>query len=135
MKRLLLLFTLTLKSFAVEVESMTLEEKIGQLFMVFFWGDHLSEPTKKLFEEKKIGNVFYLAWANKLESPDQVGKLSEEVSNVIFNAVKILPLIAVDQEGGGVCRLEKGFTHFPSSRSLFQTKEIELARKMGHAIG
>lgn len=135
MKRILLLLLLTLKSFALDVSSMTLEEKVGQLFMVFFWGENLNDATKNLMRDQKIGNVFYLAWANGLDSEEQVGHLSEEVSNFIFQTVKIPPLIAVDQEGGSVCRLQKGFTHFPSNRALFQTKEPILARKMGKAIG
>ncbi len=116
------------------LSQMTLREKIGQLFITFFWGDTLSEETKHFFQRTKLGNIIYFSWANGLETPKQIAKLSNEVHDTIIKATKIPPLISADQEGGVVQRLQNGFTRFPGNMALGATNNPRLAYETGKSI-
>ena len=80
MARFFFLCTLLILSFAfaVDIEKMSVEEKVGQLFMAYFYGEEVNEHAERLIQEVKIGGIIYYAWANGLTSPQQVQKLSQE---------------------------------------------------------
>lgn len=90
---------------------MTIEEKVGQLFLVGFIGQE-AEDAKILIEEAHIGGILYFPFANGLENLHQVKTLSEKLQRLS----KIPLFIAVDQEGGRVNSLK--FTQFPSQAEL-----------------
>lgn len=80
---------------------LTLEEKVGQLFMVHFVGQELNDNAERLIDEAHVGGFILYNWANTLESPEKVKKLTDDLQK----KSPILLFIAVDQEGGPVCRL------------------------------
>lgn len=120
----------------VHVNDMTLEEKVGQLFMVPFLGKESNQDAKRLIQDIHVGGIIYYTWSNALDSPQQVRTLSENLQKLADQTHLKIPLfIATDQEGGRVIRLKEGFTHFPGNRSIAQTKLPELARKAALATG
>ena len=127
---------LTGESFEVDevLQSMTLEEKVGQLFFSFFYGEELDSATREMIQETKLGNIMYYSWANGLKKPEQVKKLSKQVQTVMIDSVGVPALIAIDQEGGKVFRLGGDFTSFPGNRVLAATGNPELAREVGLAM-
>lgn len=115
---------------------LTLEEKVGQLLMVHFRGNQLNPEAKKLINELKVGGIIYYKWANSLESPAQVHKLSKDLQNLCHQNSHPIPLlIAIDQEGGDVKRLTQGFTQFPSSHAIACAGDLDLARQCAYRMG
>jgi beta-N-acetylhexosaminidase len=118
------------------LDQMTLEEKVGQLLMVHFRGENSNKEAQTLIRDVKVGGFIYYNWANGLHSPKQVRALSNELQNLAQqNKNKIPLLIAADQEGGLVARLNEGFTQFPGNRALGETGDPNLAKAAAFAMG
>ncbi|GKS56618.1 glycoside hydrolase family 3 [Nitrospira sp.] len=88
---------------------MTLKEKIGQLFMLGFMGTTVSKDWSRVMTEYQPGGV--ILFSRNLVSRDQIVRLTNELQK----RVEIPLLISIDQEGGRVSRLPKGFTIFPAA--------------------
>lgn len=115
---------------------MSLEEKAGQLLMVCFRGESANEHAQALIQDTKVGGIIYYNWANGLHSPEQVRLLSEGLQQLAAkNRVAVPLLIAVDQEGGIVSRLQNGFTSFPGNKALGMTGEPDLAEAAASVMG
>lgn len=115
---------------------MSLEEKVGQLLMVNFHGERVNDDAKILVQEIKVGGIIYYNWANGLTSPEQIQMLSDGLQDLTKNNRIAVPLlIATDQEGGVVSRLQSGFTSFPGNRALGETKDPLLAKAAAFAMG
>ncbi len=111
--------------------AMTLEEKVGQLMIIHFNGEAVNDEAKRLIQEAHTGGFIYYNWANGLDSPEQVRRLSKELQ-----ALSRTPLwICIDQEGGKVRRLDKGFPYLPGNRELVEKKDPHKAEKWGYDYG
>ncbi|MES2198558.1 MAG: glycoside hydrolase family 3 protein [Chlamydiota bacterium] len=118
------------------LEEMTLEEKVGQLFIVCFKGEEANEDAKILVQEIRVGGIIYYDWANGLHSPEQVLSLSLGLQKLtLVNPNPIPLLLAADQEGGLVARLRKGFSAFPGNKALGMTSDPSLSKESAFAIG
>lgn len=118
-----------------EVAELSLEQKIGQLFVMHFHGNLANNDAKTLIEDVGVGGIIYFNWANDLSSPKNVYLLSHSLQQMASKASAVPLLIAVDQEGGLVARLRSGFTEFPGNRALGETGKPELARLSALAMG
>lgn len=97
-------------------------EKIGQLFMVGFDGTSVSADLAAFIKEYKPGGV--ILFSRNLESVEQI----VELTNALQRCSPHSPLlISIDQEGGRVSRLPKGFTIFPPCEVLGRCNSSELA--------
>jgi beta-N-acetylhexosaminidase len=92
----------------------SLEQKIAQMVMVGFTGTTVPESIKTDLTMRGLGGV--ILFASNITSPSQVKSLT---TNLQSNATSHL-LIAVDQEGGKVARLNaaNGFASTPSAYKL-----------------
>lgn len=131
---LLFLFSI-FKIEAKELEKMSLEEKVGQVFMTYFEGTEVNEAAYKLIAEAKIGGIIYYNWANDLSDPTQVQKLSFELQKIAKKHQKTPLFIATDQETGLVTRLKKGFTEFPGNGAVGATGSSKLAYQAAYVVG
>lgn len=114
----------------------SLEQKIGQMFMLGFRGLEVSakDPIARDLNELHLGGVILFDYDVQLQrgqrniaSVDQVRVLNQTLRSF----AEIPPLIAVDQEGGEVSRL-KGVDGFPpssSARVLGETDDLEMTRR------
>lgn len=94
---------------------------LGQLIMTGISGASLTSEEEKFLESENIGGV--LLFAENYESPAQLA----ELINHIQRCRKEYPLyIAVDHEGGRVCRFKSGFTQIPNMMSLGKTDSPKL---------
>ena len=105
----------------VMIEGMTLEEKVGQMFMVRVPLENAQEMVSKYH----LGG--YILFARDFE-----GKTKEEVINTIrsYQDVSSIPmLIGVDVEGGSVVRVSKfkklRDTPFASSQEIYESNGFE----------
>lgn len=124
-----------------QLGQMSLEEKIGQMFMVGFKGEGgneqaltVNEQAKTLIEDYHVGGIIY--FDRNVQSPDQVAKLSNDLQKLALSSERKIPLfITVDQEGGKVARFKEGFTEFPGNMVLGATQNKDLAYQTGKQMG
>ena len=115
---------------------MSLEDKVGQLLMVQFYGEVVNDDAKTLIQDTKVGGIIYYNWSNGLTSPKQIQTLSAGLQKLAKDNPSSIPLlIAADQEGGVVSRLQSGFTSFPGNRALGETCDPNLAELAALAMG
>src|SRR5437588_8725585 len=101
---------------------MNLKEKVGQLFMLGFHGTEVSKDLRTLFQHYHPGGV--ILFSRNLQEPSQAAHLV----NALQKLAPAMPLfVAIDQEGGRVARLPKGFTVFPGQGALGRAGTVELA--------
>lgn len=118
------------------LSEMSLEEKVGQVLMVHFHGEAANEEAKTLIQDTKVGAILYYNWSNGLTSPGQVQALSAELQQLASeNRVPVPLLLAADQEGGVVARLQAGFACFPGNRALGETADPNLAELSAFSMG
>ncbi|MCP5052463.1 MAG: beta-N-acetylhexosaminidase [bacterium] len=77
---------------------MTLREKIGQLFMIGFYGTRLADDVRWFIETNHIG--FVILFSRNIESVSQV----RELTGTLHTLGQTPPLIYTDQEGGAIVR-------------------------------
>jgi beta-N-acetylhexosaminidase len=116
--------------------AMTLEEKVGQVFMLWFNGPSVSADTDMLIRDRHVGGVILYAAPGNVVSPEQVAILTAGLQEAAAkNRLGLGMLIGVDQEGGPVARLRQGFTVFPSQMAQAATSRPDLARLAAAATG
>jgi beta-N-acetylhexosaminidase len=91
---------------------LTLEQKIGQLFVLGFQGPEPDAETRALLDIVQPGG--FLLYQRNIESFDQVYSLTCGLRETSA----IPPLVAIDHEGGRVDRLKHIFTMMPSMAEL-----------------
>ncbi len=101
---------------------MTTRDQIGQLFMVGFLGTSVTPDLASFIKEYKPGGV--ILFSRNLESVEQIVELTNDLQSCSPHSPL---LISIDQEGGRVSRLPKGFTIFPPCDLLGRCNSTELA--------
>lgn len=97
-------------------------DQIGQLFMIGFDGTTVSPELASFLKEYKPGGV--ILFSRNLESMAQTVELTHDLQRCSPHSPL---LISIDQEGGRVSRLPKGFTIFPPCEVLGRCRSSELA--------
>ena len=106
----------------------TLRQRIGQLFLVGFQGESLSNQEQLLIEEYQFAGLILVQ--KNCGDPRQLGSLCRAIWES-FDAMP--PFIAIDQEGGRVHRLPAPFSHFPSASRIGALNDPDLAYRLGNA--
>lgn len=116
------------------LDSLSLKEKVGQVFMAPVMGKELTQEAHAALHRSKLGNVILYAKINDLTRSYQIRQLTTSIYQTIMDEVRIPPFIAVDEEGGYVHRLQP-MTHFPSARAMGICSEAPLVRAAYKAMG
>ena len=112
-----------------KVESMSLEEKIGQLFIVGFEGEEINDEIVDLVKNQKVGGLIY--FSRNIVDSNQIINLNNEIKAI----EKDIPLfISVDEEGGVVSRVPEEFVKLPSSGYIGQFNDENLSYNVGKII-
>ncbi len=101
------------------VQSMTLEEKVAQMFVVGFNATELPDRYAQLITDRSVGSL--ILFTRNIKNPDQVRALTSAAQAAARQSRLGLPLaISIDQEGGTVVRMAEsdGFTHPPGNMAL-----------------
>lgn len=130
------------------LESMTLEQKIGQLLMPDFrqWKQEgegavtdlveMNAEVAAIVDKYDLGGV--ILFANNVKATEQTVRLTSAYQDAaIGNASgngNIPLLLTVDQEGGIVYRLGSG-TALPGNMAIGATGSVDYARTVGEIIG
>jgi len=86
------------QDFILTFEKLSLEEKIGQMFMLGFKGTKLPMKIQKFINEKNIGGV--ILFSRNINNIRDVVKLNNKIHSLGI----ISPMIWTDQEGGNIVR-------------------------------
>jgi beta-N-acetylhexosaminidase len=127
---------------------MTVEEKVGQLFMPYVYGSAVDQPhpsntatygidtIEELIEEYHLGGVIYFGWSDNLQSIEQIAGLSNGVQRVAVESGAPVPaLISIDQEEGVVVRMPAPSTQLAGTMALGAAGDPELARTSAQITG
>jgi beta-glucosidase-like glycosyl hydrolase/CubicO group peptidase (beta-lactamase class C family) len=107
---------------------MSLQEKVGQLFMVDVFSSDPIEKTnkiKKLIREQHIGGIIF-----SKGGPVRQAKLNNEFQN----EAKYPLMIAMDAEWGLAMRLDSTYA-FPWNMTLGAIQDNKIVEEVGHRIG
>ncbi len=103
-----------------------LKAKIGQMFMVGFEGGTPTDHILHLIKEYQVGGI--ILFSRNIQTPAQLRNLIHQLQAQACQTDLGLPLlVAIDQEGGIVTRLTRGFTIFPGNMALGAADSEELA--------
>ncbi|MFE1933054.1 glycoside hydrolase family 3 protein [Streptomyces sp. NPDC059474] len=114
---------------------MTLDQKIGQLFVMRVYGHSATHPdpadvaanrkdigvdnAAELIAKYHVGGVMYIGWAHNIRDPHQVAALSGGIQKAALAASVPVPvLLSTDQEYGTVARVGAPATLFPGAMAL-----------------
>ncbi|MFE6890415.1 glycoside hydrolase family 3 protein [Streptomyces sp. NPDC057694] len=134
------------------ISGMSLEEKVGQLFVMRVYGHSATTPDQadidanlkeigvrtadELIDKYKLGGIIYFQWAHNVRDPHQIADLSNGIQRAGQRQPSRIPLlIATDQEHGIVCRVGKPATLFPGAMALGAGGSHGDARRAGQIAG
>jgi beta-N-acetylhexosaminidase len=78
-----------------------LKDKIGQLFIIGFPGDTPSEEFLDFIRSNRIGGIILFE-----DNCPTYTKTKDNIQRIQSQYETTVPFIAIDQEGGRVCRLK-----------------------------
>src|SRR5512135_1296228 len=115
--------------------ALTLEQLVGQRLLWSFNGK--TEPSVDFLSALKSGHVsgVSLFRALNIDHPAQVRQLIDRLQSMARKAGLPVLLIAADQEGGQLIGLGEHTTPFPGNMALGATRSVDLAQRVGYAIG
>jgi beta-N-acetylhexosaminidase len=111
---------------AIDLNSLSFEQKIGQLFFIGIPGPELDDATRKLIAEIQPGGV--CLFARNIKGLAQTRELLDGLNS----AIEIPPFLSLDQEGGRVDRLRRVMTAMPAASQL---RNAEDAAELGSIVG
>lgn len=114
-----------------QIDSMTIDEKIGQMVMASVEGYSLDANGEDLINKYNVGGFIVLG--ENVRDTEQLQALVNSLKSA--NSKNKLPLfISTDEEGGRVSRMPDEFKDLPSNRSIGKTGSSEFALNIGKLI-
>jgi beta-N-acetylhexosaminidase len=127
---------------------MTLEEKVGQLFVTYVYGGDANTADQRnvaeygvatpaeVVRKYHLGGAIYFAWSNPTNDLPQMARLSNGLQRAALGAKPKVPLlVSTDQEGGLVTRMGPPATAFPGNMALGAGRSDADARTTAKIIG
>lgn len=115
------------------MSQLTIEQKIGQLFLVASSGTSLSEGDRAHFLKYKIGN--FICFSYNLTDYNSIRRLTDSLQDVAMESSGIPAFISADQENGMATRVYSGATHFPSNMAITASGMIDSTYQLGEMVG
>ena len=122
---------------------MSVEERVGQLFLIPFVGNDVSSGADitVLITQYKVGGVVLQAsnsnFRNEATTPQEIARLTNALQAQTGANRKIPLFVAIDQEGDAwpYTRITGGVTPLPSQLSIGATWESDNAYAIGSIVG
>ncbi|MFE6835472.1 glycoside hydrolase family 3 N-terminal domain-containing protein [Streptomyces sp. NPDC057705] len=117
------------------VDRMSLDEKVGQLFVSRAYGHSATDPDPADAEQNQtlfgvrtaaelvaryhLGGIVYFSWAHNTRTPHQIAALSVALQQAALTSGARIPLLlSTDQEHGAVARIGAPATLLPGAMAL-----------------
>lgn len=120
------------KNIQNKVQSMSLDDKVGQLLMIGFPQTYLDQKLKDHI--KKIHASSFIFFKRNILDLKQVSIFNSQLSDFTHSEINSHPLIAVDQEGGAVARITT-YPSIPNAFSIGLTRNPEIGFQLGEETG
>ncbi|MGW6055775.1 glycoside hydrolase family 3 protein [Streptomyces sp. NPDC055189] len=138
------------------ISRMSLEEKVGQLFVMHVYGHSATEPDQADIDSNleelgvrtaaeavakyHLGGIIYFGWAHNTRAPHQIADLSNGIQHAALDpedspTARIPLLISTDQEHGAVARVGIPATLLPGAMALGAAGSRSTARKAARIAG
>ncbi|ROQ71545.1 glycoside hydrolase family 3 protein [Streptomyces sp. NBC_01260] len=134
------------------ISRMSLEEKVGQLFVMRVYGHSATDPDQadidanlaeigvrtaaEMIAKYHVGGIIYFTWAHNTRDPHQIADLSNGIQRAGLAGPTPLPLlVSTDQEHGIVCRVGEPATLMPGAMALGAGRSRSDAREAGQIAG
>lgn len=134
------------------ISAMSLEEKVGQLFVSRVYGHSATAPDQadidanlaelgvrtaaELLAKYRLGGIIYFTWAHNTRTPHQIADLSNGIQKASLDLPRGLPvLVSTDQEHGIVARVGRPATLFPGAMAVGAGRSRADARTLGRIAG
>ena len=117
---------------AQQLELLSLEQRVAQLFMVTVHGSQLPEVGRQFLQHWQPGAIVLLT--SNTGTPQAVTRLTNSYQQAMRDVGAPPLLIATDQEGGVVQRLTDGFTTWPVAALITATNDSDMAKAFGTAV-
>jgi len=108
---------------------MSLDDKLGQLFLANFVGTDYPPQDAGMIEINRAGGV--IMYARSLLTKDQAQAMIAKANT----HAKIPLFMSIDQEGGGVDRLLSIYGPHPSARTMALSKSTSYVQQQGALVG
>lgn len=134
------------------ISRMSLEEKVGQLFVMRVYGHSATAPDQadadanlkeigvrtaaELIARYHVGGIIYFSWAHNTRDPHQIADLSNGIQRAALDRPTPVPLlISIDQEHGIVARIGEPATLMPGAMALGAAGSRSDARRAARIAG
>ena len=115
------------------MNKMTLDEKIGQMFIGSNSGTTVTNSVINAIDNYKLGNFIFMG--NNTPTGIEAGNFATALQNKYISSLKIPAFISTDQETGRVCRLVNGGTRFLGNMASAATNNSHNRYLIGQAVG
>jgi len=116
----------------MELNKLSVEEKVGQMIMVGMETNYITERIETMVKKYKIGGI--ILYRKNFNTYQDMLKLIKDLKTLNKNN-KIPLFIAIDQEGGRVNRMPKEIKNLPSANNVAQNGGEELVKKATNITG
>ena len=113
----------------IDINKLTIEEKIGQMIGLAFYGAKFSEELRMQIEDFKVGLV--ILFKDNCLNPKQIFNLNKEINK----HAAIPPFISLDQEGGMVARVTKGIVQSPGAMAISAGSSLDDTYHLAYNMG
>lgn len=117
---------------SINIDDLTLEQQVGQMFIFGFSGSKLNKKIKTHFQTLQPGAV--IVFGRNVKTLSQVSQLNSDLQKLSLSYSKIPLFIAIDQEGGSVSRI-KTSPNLPSAYTIGNTNDPALCFQAGKVTG
>lgn len=114
------------------LDSLTLEQRIGQMFMVTLHGAQITEVGQTFLEQWQPGSV--VMFTSNIGTPAALTRLTNAYQQTMQDIGAVPLLIAIDHEGGLVQRLMEGFTQLPGPLILTGAGRTDMPYNVGSMV-
>lgn len=119
-------------SVASEDVTLTLEQKVGQMFIFGFSGTKVNKTLKAHLRKHQPGAV--IVFGRNIKTMTQISELNSDLQKLALSYSEVPLFIAIDQEGGSVSRI-KTSPGLPSAYTIGNTNDTALSFQAGKVTG
>ncbi|GAA0488024.1 beta-N-acetylhexosaminidase [Salinibacillus aidingensis] len=113
-----------------QIESLSLDEKIGQMLLVGFEGTRLNGEVKAYIEDYHVGGL--ILFKENLLDVEQTTKLLNHIKHK--NKGQIPLFLGIDEEGGEISRVPDELKALPDAREVGEVDQPELSFQYGNML-
>ena len=114
------------------ISKMSMDEKIGQLFIVGFQGTVPDDMLIELIQQKHVGGA--ILFKRNIKGPEKLVSLNNSIKQINLKSNKVPLFISVDEEGGRISRMPGEVKTLPSASAIGKINSSDLSYEVGSLL-